>query len=337
MNIVVEKEYSITNKKYLIDLNCERTNNLNFLNIIFDAMQMQKIKNIKEYFSFLSIIGCNENHSDFLSTKNKKDYMIYLKEKIKSIQKYNTTYFSEIYPVRHDLLSKIKTLDGCTTPVYEHNSATGRSKITSGTNFMTMKKEKRNQLAYNNQKMFEVDFNSCEPYFYLLANNKIDSSVSDVYEEIENVLNIQNKKRSQLKLAIISVMYGAQYKTVQNISGLSKQEYNKLLDYLGIEDFSSRLINDINEKGHIHNFYNRPVIVPNNRLAVNYWVQSSVADFCYLAFNNFVNNLNLNFHAIIHDAIICSASEKRISKIKSISKLTCPVSKFKIPVSFHEF
>tara|TARA_B100000674_G_C37477881_1_gene750077 strand:- start:71 stop:679 length:609 start_codon:yes stop_codon:yes gene_type:complete len=202
---------------------------------------------------------------------------------------------------------------------------------------MTMKKEKRKQLSFGKNQLFEVDFNSCEPYFYLLANKKIKSDVIDVYSEIERNLNIKNKKRKQLKNAIISVMYGAQYNTVKSISNFSKKEYSNLLNYLDIERFSFNLSKEIDEKGYISNFYNRPVIVPNKRLSVNYWVQSSVADFCYLAFDNFVNNYDINFHAIIHDAIICSSSTAQLLKLKHVNFLNCPVSNFKIPISFSIF
>ena len=336
MNIIVEKKYSITNNQYLINLNSKKTKSIDYFNVICDALQIDKFKTVKDYFSFLSLINCEKNYSLFLSNKNKKEYMFYLKNKIKSIQKYNTDYFEKIYPVRYDLLSNLKTLDKCEKPVYEHTSATGRSKIVSGTNFMTMKKEKRKELSFGKNKLFEVDFNSCEPYFYLLANKKIKSNVIDVYAEIENNLNIKSKKRKQLKNAIISVMYGAQYNTVKNISNFSKKEYSDLLNYLDIEKFSFGLCKEIDEKGYITNFYNRPVIVNNKRVAVNYWVQSSVADFCYLAFNNFINSHDLNFHAIIHDAIICSTA-KNILSAGEIRYLTCPVSNFKIPVSFHMF
>ena len=336
MNIIVEKKYSITNNQYLINLGSEKTKSIDYLNIICNAMQINEFKTIKEYFSFLFLLNCEKDHSLFLSNKNKKEYMNYLKNKIKLIQKYNTDYFDNVYATRDILLSKLKKLDNCTKPVYGHNSATGRSKIISGTNFMTMKKEKRKELSFGKNKLFEVDFNSCEPYFYLLANKKIKSNVIDVYSEIENSLGIKNKNRKQLKNAIISVLYGAQYNTVKSISNFSKKEYSDLLSYLNIDNFSASLFKKIDEKGYMLNFYNRPVIVANKRLAVNYWVQSSVADFCYLAFNNFIDKHRLNFHAIIHDAIICS-SENIEQDIKSIKYLSCPVSNFKIPVSFHMF
>jgi hypothetical protein len=337
MNIIVEKEYSVLNKQYLINLNSHKTKNVNQLNIVCDALQIEKIKSIKEYFSFYSEINCNENYSMFMSYKNKKDYMDYFKNKIKTVQKYNNDYFEKVYIHRKDLLSKLKPVDNCDMPVYSHSSATGRSKIIKGTNFMTMKKEKRKKLSYNNNQMFEIDFNSCEPYFYLLANDKIDSSVVDVYSEIQDKLNIANKTRKQLKNAIISVLYGAQFNTVKRLSNFSKVEYSNLLNFLDITNFLAKLKTSIYNDGCIYNFYNRPVIVTSERLAVNYWVQSSVADFCYLSFGRFINDNKINFHAIIHDAIICSSNKNIANQIKNIKYLQCPVSNFKIPVSFLTF
>ena len=197
-----------------------------------------------------------------------------------------------------------------------------------------MKKEKRRNLKYKNYHMFEIDFNSCEPYFYLLSNEMIKSNVVDVYKSIQSDLNIKTNDRKSLKTAIISVMYGAQYNTVKRLAKISKIEYKKLLDYLKIEEFSKKLNKQIDEKGYMLNYYDRPVLVGNPRSALNYWVQSSVADFCYLSFDKFISDYNLNFHAIIHDAILCSSTKENYDIIEENKYLTCPVSCFKIPVSF---
>lgn len=333
-NIIINKEFSITGNKYLIDLNSKKTNSTKYLNQIFESLSLEKIKSIKEYFVFLEALNCNSNFYKFLSNKNKKDYLAYLKEKIKTSEKYDTEYFSNILPARENLLSKLKILDNCNFPVYKHNSATGRSKIINGTNFMTMKKEKRKNLKYKNYHMFEIDFNSCEPYFYLLSNKMIKSNVTDVYQNIQESLDISGNDRKSLKTAVISVMYGAQYNTVKRLAKISKIEYKKLLDFLKIKQFSEKLNKQVAEKGYILNYYNRPVLINNPQAVVNYWVQSSVADFCYLSFDKFVSNYNINFHAIIHDAILCSATKEIYNDIKINKYLTCPVSSFKIPVSF---
>ena len=147
-NIIINKEYSVTGNEYLINLNGTKTNSTAYLNQIFESLSLEKIKSIKEYFLFLEVLNCNRTFYKFLSSKNKKDYLLYLKEKIKIVAKYDTDYFSNILPVRHNLLSKIKILDNCNFPVYKHNSATGRSKIISGNEKRKEKEFKIQKLSY---------------------------------------------------------------------------------------------------------------------------------------------------------------------------------------------
>ena len=194
---------------------------------------------------------------------------------------------------------------------------------------MTMKKNVRKNLTYKNFKVFEIDFKSCEPYFYLLSKNKINSIESDIYDTIKNKLNLKIEDRKILKQTVLSILYGAGYETIKRISKIDKKDYNNLKNYFEIDQFEKKLINQNNDLGFILNYYNRPVVVKSERSILNYWVQSSVADFCYLAFNDFVFNNEVNFHAIIHDAIICSSKRKI-----NISHLKCPISNLKIPVSF---
>ena len=302
------------------------------LNEIAENLSIGKIKSINDYFYKLSAYLNSNAIAPFLTNKNKKDYLSYLKEKIHQIIKFDGNYFDTVFPVRNDLLSKLLPIDNCELPKYKHDSATGRSKIVSGTNFMTMKKEKRKLLKYKDFDVFEIDFNSCEPYFYLLSKNKIQSIENDIYDTIRSDLNLKICDRKILKQSTLSILYGAGYETVKRLSKMTRDDYENLKIYFEIDQFEKKLLKQNNKLGFILNYYERPVIIKSERSILNYWVQSSVADFCYLAFNDFVTNNKINFHAIIHDAIICSSKERF-----DISYLKCPHSNFKIPVSFSYF
>ena len=74
------------------------------------------------------------------------------------------------------------------------------------------------------------------------------------------------------------------------------------------------------KKGFIENMFGRPIT--SNANLVNYWIQSSAADYCCLAFNQFFeSNKDFKLHAVIHDAVIFSANSKKLSDILSISNL----------------
>jgi len=331
-NLLINKDYSITNNAYNINLNAEKTTDIYHLNEIAENVSIEKIKSVNDYFYKLNLHLNSNAVSLFLTNKNKKEYLSYLKDKIYQILNFDGNYFDNIFPARNNLLSKLLPVDNFELPQYKHNSATGRSKIVRGTNFMTMKKEKRKLLTYKNCNVFEIDFNSCEPYFYLLTKGKIRSIENDIYDTIKSDLNLKINDRKILKQSILSILYGAGYETIKRLSKMSRNDYNDLKIYFEIDEFEKKLLKQNDQLGFILNYYERPVIIKSERSILNYWVQSSVADFCYLAFNDFVKKSKINFHAIIHDAIICSSKQKL-----DIPYLKCPHSNFKIPVSFSYF
>ena len=141
---------------YKINLNAEDTIDINYLNMIANQLSIEEIKTVNDYFSkFKFCINASEA-SKFLSNKNKKDYLIYLKAQISKIIKFDTDYFDKVFKAREQLLSNLVPVDNYDLPKYKHNSATGRSKIVGGTNFMTMKKNVRKNLTYKNFKVFEA-------------------------------------------------------------------------------------------------------------------------------------------------------------------------------------
>ena len=210
---------------------------------------------------------------------------------------------------------------------YDHNTITGRLKVVKGTNFLTMKKEDRFKLEHEdiNRKIFEIDFKSCEPNFYLKSQN-IKYESDDVYSFLSNKFNITGK-RDDLKRGILAIMYGAGIDTVSKISKIKISQLKSIKSYMKIEEFKNKLDKELQENGYIRNFYGRPLLSKNNLL--NHWVQSSTADYCIMSFNQLLNNNSIQAHGIIHDAVIVSTSSDEIKNISSIKEA---ISNIKIPV-----
>ena len=144
--------------------------------------------------------------NELLSDKNKSDYLKYLKAEIKSSSKYINGYFLDVFPKRLELFENIKVLENCTQTKYEHNTLTGRLKVTEGTNYLTMKKEARCKLRHSDKKriIYEIDFRSCEPNFYLKSQNiKFDDR--DVYEHLKNKFKI-DIPRDAVKRGILATL-----------------------------------------------------------------------------------------------------------------------------------
>ena len=337
--IVFEKEYSINSSPFTINTNFERDFLSSEINEIGCIFSQNKIKTIKEYYqSFFKILSIEDdeiNYQNILSSKMKINYLSHLKNSLECIKPFLLPYFKDVYPIRKSLLSKLKPLSFYNKildiPVYSHDTKTGRSRIISGTNYMTMKKEKRSILRHSdrNRVLLEIDFNSCEPVFYFnFVKNLIVTN--DLYETIKKDLNIL-EDRKLLKNAIISILYGAGHETVRRISKIDKNVYNKIKDYMLIDQFHEKV--KISDKNTINNYYGRPIIIQNERNKVNYWVQSSVADFVYLSFEEFSNKIkSFELHGIIHDAMIFSVNKLDWEKIKNIQMLSEKISNFKIAV-----
>jgi hypothetical protein len=213
-------------------------------------------------------------------------------------------------------------------PVYDHNTVTGRMKITAGTNFLVMKSEKRKELRHSNPDfcLYEIDFNSCEPFFFL-NYLKVDlKGVNDIYSYLMKKFSLE-MPRIKFKRFLLSLMYGADETMISKLSKIKMQKIKNIKKELKIDVFSTKLFKEYEKKGYIENFYNRPLLSKNN--LINHWIQSSTADYCCLAFNEYLDaNKNISLHGIIHDAIIVSSKDDIC-----VTHLKDSISGIKIPVS----
>ena len=299
------------------------------------------ICSVKKYFSSfydaLSIDFASSDHNLMLSIAMKKDYINYLKQSIAKIEIFLNSYFKSVFSVRNKLLQNLKPLryeeNFLEIPFYKHDTKTGRSRVVSGTNYLTMKKEKREKLKPSNDRILdEVDFSSCEPSFYFLAMGcKIKN---DLYESIKQELDI-DVDRKKLKLAIISILYGAGYDVVKKTTKLSNSEYEKIKNHMQIDAFKSKYLNENSDM--YYNYYGRPILNCNEKSKVNSWVQSSAVDFAYLCFYEYAKTIKtIQIHAVIHDAMLFSIEKLHENQVKNVTALSEDISNFKIPVKIRK-
>ncbi len=326
--IQINKDYNFLNESVTIG-NEGKLISINYLNKIRHTLQIEKIKSKYRYFEkIMSHLVDNQMFFDnLLSKKNKNDYMNYLKLEIENTKKYVNKYFLNVFPERLSFFEKIVQLENCSQTIYDHNTVTGRLKIINGTNFLTMKKENRKNLKHQNEsrKIYEIDFKSCEPNFYLKSQN-INYENEDVYDFLKCKFKIEGA-RDNLKRGILAIMYGAGTDTVAKISKINTSQIKMIKSYMKIDEFHKKLKLEHEEKGFICNFYGRPLLSSTNLL--NHWVQSSTADYCILSFNELLKIPNTEIHGVIHDAVIISTLNNTIENLKSLSE---PKSNIKIPV-----
>ena len=341
--IVINKEFSGLDKDIKIKLfkniklNFNTKNELD-INKIFVLNKLEKIKPINEQYSKLVDILSLDSDIQWKYLIGDKNYKLRVNEirsclnKLKLLE---NEYIKNVLYQRYVLNSFIKgcTFDGndYVLPVYDHvSSKTGRTKISEGLNFLTLKKEKRKSLKsiQKNGRIYEIDIVSLEPRVF--AKITRDEQVYDICDHIaKNVLN-ESHQRKNVKLGLIATLYGATSQTVKKLSGLDKGSVAKIKEWFKLKDLKQMI--NLNDQNDITNFYGRTIF--NSESKINHYIQSSACDCALLSFLKFIKNapVGVNLIATIHDAIILDVSEDNFNYIESLEYLYEEKMDIKLPV-----
>ena len=298
--IKINEEYSPNSRSFNIIVDSENKENtcVNTINKAREISKLNAIKSYGEYFyNFASVLNIKRNDKIMwnliLGDHQNKLYLSYLKKCLESSKNLITSYHYGLYQKRVKVYQNLNPVMLDETilelPTYNHSSTTGRTSITQGCNFLTMKKEKRMQLKPVSDKniLVEIDLKSCEPSFYLNAIGKTIEH-EDVYCDIANKINFNIKDRAKFKRGVLSVLYGAREKTSKNILRCSDKELKEIKRYFKLEYFKKYLEDQFEKNNMIYNYYGRPVCYDNS--LVNYWIQSSSVAYCSFAFANLLEN-----------------------------------------------
>ena len=189
---------------------------------------------------------------------------------------------------------------------------------------------KRIQPINDNDMLVEVDFKSCEPFFYLKSIGILKEETDDVYKYIAELIGYDIKSRDRFKRAILSIMYGATNNSIKKLSGINENKIQKIKDIMKIKETEDYLSKEFEKNSFFCNFYGRPILKNNN--LINYWIQSSAVDFCSLAFSKFIKDYNLRPAFFVHDSMSFLINKDRRNEISLIKALEEPISGISIPV-----
>jgi len=337
----INKEYALSGTKQIVfDKDSSIFLDIGSLSSIRRLSNLESIKTINEYYPHLKILNMTGSldYQTIIGNKKSKEYNTYLKDRIEDSLRLITSYHTDIFPIRRKCYQNLNSvlLDNkvLETPQYNHSGVTGRTSITSGFNFLTLKKEKRKYLKpLSNNVLVEVDFKSCEPFFYLKSNNFDLSKERDVYHWIASNYNVDMTSRDKFKRGILSILYGANEYTTSKVMQTKVNNVKRIKEELGINDLKSRLEKEYHENKFILNYYGRPITSDNN--LVNYWIQSSTVDFCSLAFYYFCKENNVTPSFFIHDSMTFEIEKERLEDIIAIKEISDPKSNISIPVEFN--
>lgn len=294
------------------------------------AIQGLQYKEIQEKYKklFNYIVGDSditiEKIKYLLGEKNFKNYLKDIKTILDQANLECNSYYFNVLRKRKEFTNNFYRYNDNISS-YDHiSSKTGRAKIYKGINYLTMSKDIKYNLKHTKGNiLFEIDFKSCEPN--LLKNILGIKTKGDLYSHFSS-----NDKREKLKLAVISTIYGIDINNCVKITGVKKHTVENIKNYFDIDCLKKYLEEKFEKHGHIKNIYGRHLINNNNLL--NHFIQSSAADYCFLAFQNFAEMYDIKPIAIIHDALLFETKKENKEKILQIKKLTDPISNISLAV-----
>jgi len=204
-------------------------------------------------------------------------------------------------------------------------SITGRLVIDSGPNILTLKRENRRILKsrFKGGKIVQIDISSLEPRIALSFAGK--DSPDDIYEFVGNSVLEGTLTRAQVKIAVLSCMYGA---SAWSLSKQIPKEFNakKILSdikrYFKIKALQEKLSAESSKLGYIKNLYGRKIF--SKESSVNHFLQSSGVDVSFDIFLQIIKDLNkdnIDFVPIyvIHDALVIDVSKDGYDRVIEIT------------------
>lgn len=212
----------------------------------------------------------------------------------------------------------------------KHVTKTGRMRVQDPVfNPLILKKTDRNliQAIEEDHKLYFCDFKALE---FRLALKKFKSKFSfskDPYLDIANSIDLESKDRKEIKLALISTMYGSSLKN-STLSDSDKVKIIKwVLENMDFDSLSKKLKEQCYKFGYFRNSFGRRVYENEDvtsKVLINNIFQSDGADFVYQSYDqllNEINQLNVDCYPIfmIHDAIVFSCKEKDYPTIRKIN------------------
>ena len=340
--VILNEPWSLSGKKINLKLSdsdlCVSMNSLSKIRLLSN---LEKIKTINEYYgSMFQTLNCSGSlsYKDVIGKKKSLEYLSYIKENINETKCMITDYHTYLFIVRkkvYENLSKVELDDiVLDTPLYDHSGVTGRTSIKKGFNFLTLKKELRKNIKPLNKEMclVEVDFKSCEPFFYLKSlGNEITGN--DVYAWLCKKYGIPLANRDSIKRGILSMIYGANEKTTSRFMKVSMSKIKTIKNDLKINLLEDSLKEEFAKNGFFLNYYGRPITSNNN--VVNYYIQSSTVDFCSFSFSSFCNKNKVLPSYFIHDSMTFQCKKSKLDEIVKQKEICDPYSKISIPVEFN--
>lgn len=174
------------------------------------------------------------------------------------------------------------------------STISGRSKVVSGPEILRLNKELKSIIKsrYKKGNVIQFDYVSLEPRLALiLAGHEVSK---DIYSDINRKLFNNKFSRDIVKVATLSVMYGAGAKNLSERTDLPvktcKEIIKEMKEFFGIHKMAKKLSKEYRSKKIIRNHFGRAIYPESGagHKLYNNFIQSSAVDAAMLGFWNII-------------------------------------------------
>ena len=219
-------------------------------------------------------------------------------------------------------------------------SRTGRLTEKSGPQILRLKKEFRSIISsrFEDGRIMQVDFVSLEARIAAALGGM--SPERDIYTQLSRTVFDNRYPRSTVKLACLSVIYGAGRKrlasqlSVDLITAGDISE--KISEAFGVREISRRLLESAVADEAITNHFGRKMSAADkaSHILYNNFIQSTGVDVAMYGFRKIVGDLSGSDIIpifILHDAIIFDVHPSSVQAVQAVSDSPIQVDGFSVP------
>ena len=123
--------------------------------------------------------------------------------------------------------------------------------------------------------------------------------------------------RKKVKLAFISLLYGASERKIKSMTSLDIKDIKKIKAYLGVNKLKQKIELEFKKNGHFENAYGRRITSIN--APVNYYIQSTAADYACIVYEQLLSEFQsegIDLIGSIHDAIILDCQKEKFRVLR---------------------
>ena len=222
----------------------------------------------------------------------------------------------------------------------QHGSRTGRLTERSGPQILRLRKDLRGIIGsrFDGGQIYQVDFVSLEACIAAAIGGLI--AERDVYSQVARDVFDNMYSRDQVKLACLSVIYGAGPKRLSSQLGISRLEANLLITKIsstfGVQERARELLGDAMADDRIRNHFGRVLTADDkaSHVLYNNFIQSTGVDVAMSGFRKIIEMTDTSTVVpifLLHDAIIFDVHPDSIDDLTAISSGVIGIEGFDAP------